>query len=148
MKQQNRSLYIAILALIVSSISLYLSFQNREHDRLVSFEQRKQEVRQLSLEGEILSGKLEGAILEHIRTDKTPEKREVLDNILKNVKESSQKIKANVADLEALPATSRTDARIKLETLLTNQQHINIQLLEFIEKVKQLHGANHKVNRF
>ena len=76
MQGENISIYISILAVFVSSISLWLSYQNREHDRLISFEQRKQEVRQLIIEGELLLEKLDRVILMRVRTDETPELRE------------------------------------------------------------------------
>jgi len=142
MKQQNSSLYIAILALIVSVVSLWLWYQNREHDRLVEFEQRKQEVRYLSLEGEMLSGKLEEVILEHVKTDKTPKLREHAANILKEVTNIRKDMNLNVKDIAALPATSNTDVRIKLETLLTNQRHINNRLREMIVNANKVDDVN------
>ena len=144
MKRQNISIYISILALFVSSISLWLSYQNREHDRLVAYEQRKQEVRQLMLEGALLLEKLDKAILEHVRTDGTPELREKAARLWSEVKDAHRLMESTVADFETLPATSGTEARLRLERVFSNQQQINKKSRELLEEWHKSHGVNNK----
>ena len=144
MKRENISIYISILAVFVSSISLWLSYQNQEHDRLVAYEQKRQEVRQLLLEGELLSEKVERSILEHVKTDKTPELREDAAKIWKMATEIHQEMKSVVASFEALPATSGTKARIELEKLFADQLNTNKKFRELLEKAKKGHGVNHE----
>jgi hypothetical protein len=103
MKRQNIAICVAILALVVSSISLLVSYQNREYDRLVAYEQRRQEVQQLFLEGELLSKKFERSILEHVKTDKTPKLREDAAKIWKMATEVHQEMAHLVASFQALP---------------------------------------------
>jgi hypothetical protein len=144
MKRQNSATYVAILALIVSSISLWLSYQNRQYDRLVAYEQRRQEVRQLFLEGELLSEKLERSILEHVKADKTPELREDAAKIWKIATEIHQEMTYTVASFQALPATSGTKARLELEKLFADQLNMNKKLRELLEMAKKGHGVNHE----
>ena len=141
MKLHISSNQIAILALVVSSFSFWISYQNREYDHLVAYEQRKQEVRQLFLEGELLFEKLEKAVIEHVKTDKTEELRIGAGNILKDAVETHRDMKKIRTDLESLPAKSGTKARLELETLFINQQRINKQLQGMLETAKQPHGV-------
>jgi len=132
------AIIVSILALFVSSMSLYLSYQNSEHDRIVAYEQRKQALRQLFLEGEFLFRKLEEVILEHIKTDRTPELREHAAKIRKMVTELHEEKKKLSAKYSALPATSGTSARIELEELFAEQSLLNKHLLEMVDKAENL----------
>jgi hypothetical protein len=144
MKPKDSWDYVAILALGVSLFSLWMSYQNRQYDRLVAYEQKKQEVRQLFLEGELLLEKLENAVLEHVKNDKTDELRIDAGNILKKTVETHRDMKKIRTDFESLPATSDTETRLTLERIFSNQQILNKQLRESIETAKQRHGSKNE----
>ena len=47
---------ISILALVVSGLSLWVSWGAQYHTKIVTYEQRRQQVQQILLEGQILAG--------------------------------------------------------------------------------------------
>lgn len=148
MKKQNIpiciSIIISVFALVVSSISLWLSYQNREYDRLVAFEQRKQEVRQLLIEEELLCEDVEKAILEHVKTDETPELREDAAMIWEEARNIRRKTESMVNEFGTIPATSKTKDRLVLEKMFIDAQQQNKKLLELLNKAKQRHSASNK----
>jgi septation ring formation regulator EzrA len=123
MKQSDKSIYVAIIALIISILSLWLTFQNREYDRIVAFEQKKQEIRGLFMESELLSKMLELKIKELLLTEKRPEMRKTLSNWMVKVNEIRRETLIQKDRFDAIPATSNTDTRLIIEGMLTNMRH-------------------------
>ena len=144
MKLPNFPICVSIVALIISLMSLVVSYQNREYDHLVAFEQKKQAVRQLSLEADLLSEKVEKKLLEQLKTDKTPDLREKSAKTWKKATDMNKEMKSLAKQFEALPVTSGTQARLELENLFFRITEINKRLREILEITDIILDANHK----
>jgi len=96
------------------------------------------------LEGELLFEKLEKAIMEHVRIDETPERREDAAKIWMKVKNQRREMESTSAEFNSLPATSGTKARLGLERMFAGMQQINKGLRKTLELANERHGASHK----
>ena len=122
MKRQNIAIIISILALCLSLIGLFLSYKNQEYDRLVAYEQKKQEIRLLLVETDLLFKKLEKAYFEIARTNTTPEIKETATTLYSGAKHDHQLMASGGTIFDTLPTSTGTEARLKLEIIFANQQ--------------------------
>lgn len=144
MNRQSISIYISVLALFVSSLSLWLSHQNQERDNLIAFEQRKQEIRQLAMEGELLCRKLDEILLSRIKKAKNPEETENAVKEWNNADDVHRRIKMIVKDIDNMGPTSDKKNRLKLEELLINQRLINKRIQGQIDEWAQDHTQSNR----
>jgi hypothetical protein len=122
MKRADSTLLMSIFALLVSGLSLVISFQNRQYSRLMSFEQRKQETRQLLFEIRFLFEYIEQESLEMERTAKTAELQGRIIRIRDNARDSLDDIDKAAELIKSLEAVPNTRIHLQLETLYSEMQ--------------------------
>lgn len=133
MKRKNILFYISVLVVILASI-LWLLYQKREHDRLIAFEQKKQEVRQLMIEGQLLMEKLDERLSVAIDAEDTSELREKAARLLDRSKYIQQGTKSTLASLETLRNVSDKEALGKIERIVTGMQENNKRGRELLDQ--------------
>ena len=133
MKRKDILFYISVLVVILASI-LWLLYQKREHDRLIAFEQKKQEARQLMIEEQLLIEKLDERLSVAIDAEDTSELREKSARLLDKSKYIQQGTKSTLAGLETLRNVSDKEALRTIERIVTGMQENNKRGRELLEQ--------------
>ena len=124
MKRENIALVVSILALLVSVASIWSSYEVQRQSQTVAFEQRRQEVRQLILQGQLLTQQVDQEVRAALREEQDPQRREEL---------------ADVHTFDTMPATADTSERLNLERVggkaLETNQHAR-DLLETLRSAR------------
>src|SRR6059036_1794300 len=102
------ALCVSGIALVISALSLWFSSRAQHHTQIVSFEQRKQEVRQIIFEGHLLLKELAGNLNQFPDSQKL---RDILGQmaILRHEHDSL------LNEMDKIPSSPSTQARLKLE---------------------------------
>jgi hypothetical protein len=108
MEPESIALVVSIAALIVSVVSLWSSYEVQRHRRTVAFEQRRQEVRQLILQGQLLSQQMNQDVRAALREAQHPMLREDLAEILHLVTGLLKNYEFLVQSLDSVSATTDT----------------------------------------
>jgi len=104
------ALGVSVIALIISGLGFRLSRRAQHHTQIVSFEQRKQELRQVFLEENLLVIQIEAELM---RFPDNEWRREKFSQLT-----ASQKLNEGlIKDFERIPSSPDTEARLKLEDL-------------------------------
>ena len=126
------ALGVSIAALVISALSLWFSWGAQHHTQIVSFEQRRQEVRQIFLEGQLIVGERNDELNRAILVSENqlivgkmsePLKRKFLESI-KIVRGGitqntlvRHEYETVLRELDQIPSSPSTQARLDLERL-------------------------------
>lgn len=142
--------FIASAALVVSALSLWVSWRARHHNQIVSFEQRRQEIRQILLEGQIIAVQ---SINEWNRGIAISERQLIIgkmsESLARKFVEVANIVRDGIArkdvtrhqydeilkDLEQMPPSPSTQARLDLERIGGTAIKLKNELQEQFDKI-------------
>jgi len=109
---------LSVVAIVISALSLRNSRRAQHHTQIVSFEQRKQEVRQTFFEGQLMLGEINAELNRAIPLfndagSMWPNADEIAEVAV--LRHRCQNFLKNVVD--RLPSSPSTQARLKLEEI-------------------------------
>jgi hypothetical protein len=137
---------LSVVAIVVSALSLSFSWRAQHHTQIVSYEQRKQEVRQSFFEGQLMLGEINTELNRAIplsgdagwpnasQIAEVAVLRHRCQNFLKNV-------------VERLPSSPSTQARLKLEELGGEAILLNKDIQVMLKNVRDTNQAIEKIQR-
>jgi hypothetical protein len=136
MKRESVAIGVSIVALAVSIVSLWSSCEVQRHNRTVTFEQRRQDVRQLILQGQLLSQQMNQEVRAALREEQDPVRREVLADVLHEVNGLLGNFEQLIKGFEAIQATPDTSERLALERIGGKALDVNQRAQRVMEKLR------------
>jgi hypothetical protein len=128
------ALGVSVIALIISGLGFRLSRRAQHHTQIVSFEQRKQEFRQVFLEENLLVIQIEAEL------KRSPDNEWRRDKI-SQLTASQERNKSLIKDFERITSSPATEARLKLEDLggkIMVSNNTLKTLLKMLQDTKQI----------
>jgi hypothetical protein len=120
MNRENTAITVSIIALILSAVSLWHSCDAQRHTRIVSFEQRKQEIRQIMHETRTLVAEMYEEVRNATIEEKDPERRKLHADNLTDITLIRDEFDSVLKHFEREPSTASTQDRLDLEQLATS----------------------------
>jgi hypothetical protein len=144
--KENISLIVSGLAFVISALSLWFSWRAQRHSQIVSYEQRKQEVRQAFFEGQLMFGEINAELNRAIPLFKDtgwPNASQIAEVAV--LRHRCQNFLKNV--VERLPSSPSTQARLKLEELGGEAILLNKDIQVMLKNVRDTNESIEKIQR-
>lgn len=135
-KRETVALGVSIAAFVVSLLSFSTSWDGQRHNRIVSFEQRRQEVRQTLLEGQLLLAQSDEIVRAAIRDANDTVSRDKHADVLHDLAVLRGELEAFLKEFDQIPASPDTKARLALERVGPRLAYNNQKLRVILEKAR------------
>jgi hypothetical protein len=129
---------LSVAAIVISALSFRSSWRAQRHSQIVSFEQRRQEVRQILFEGQLMIGEINAEMnrgLINAETLPDPDipilARETISRLDAITRQRREALKI----LEELPSSPSTQARLQLEEIGGTAIKINTRVQAVLKQV-------------
>jgi hypothetical protein len=145
LKRESLALGVSVFALTISVLTFWLS----SGDRLVTFEQRRQEVKLLTAQGQILGWEIGDELQRVLGHERDAVRRKQLSEGLRAVQANDkdfEKILGQIDAMQSHPLIPWTHERVDLEQLAGQARLINEQAQAILQKLR-LSSAQRKVRQ-
>lgn len=137
-RRDNIAVVVSIFAIFLSGLSLWQSYENRQHYRLVEWEQKRQEARRLLYESESLLIQLAEVSRQQIRSNKDANLRETAALEWGAIEEFRERTRKISAKLESFPLNPKIDGRVMLELVVAETHLLNKDLRAELKRSNNL----------
>jgi len=141
MKRETIAVLVSIVALLVSTASLFSSCEVQRHHRMVAFEQRKQEVRRVFLESQVLLQRVSDACRDGLGEESDPEIREAWANILELSIGQREDLEAGLRAFGKIGPVGDTEAQLLIEELNTDATTLKREIESNLERIAEIRST-------
>jgi hypothetical protein len=115
---------------------MWFSWDAQRHDHIVSYEQRRQDVRQSLLESQLRFVEANSILIDAIKDEKKSERRETSAKLLSELTELRGDLDQAIKGVDQLPASAATQARLELERMAPAAIRISKKAHTLLQKVR------------